>query len=177
MSKRASMVMKQEPKATKRKGVRFTDELVFLDNMKENDIAALDKMLKRVSLQMDISGLNAEGLTPLHQAILDGNEDAVRLLIEHDVDINKKDSDSWTPLHAACACGHTGIVRILLDHGADRRIETDDGELPMDLIEPDDLDTLRVMFADVDDDDHDPDDDDSDAEKDVVATEDVVTHF
>ena len=51
------------------------------------------------------------GLTPLHQAVLEENVDAVRLLIEHGADVNKQDSDSWTPLHAACAEGHTEIVR------------------------------------------------------------------
>ena len=51
------------------------------------------------------------GLTPLHQAVLDGNESAVRLLVAHGAAINKQDDDSWTPLHAACAEGHANIVR------------------------------------------------------------------
>jgi protein phosphatase 1 regulatory subunit 27 len=51
------------------------------------------------------------GLTPLHQAVLDGNESAVRLLVAHGADINKQDDDSWTPLHAACAEGYADIVK------------------------------------------------------------------
>ncbi|OWF34577.1 Protein phosphatase 1 regulatory subunit 27 [Mizuhopecten yessoensis] len=51
------------------------------------------------------------GLTPLHQAVLDGNMMAVRLLIEHGANVNKQDEDSWSPLHAACAEGHADIAK------------------------------------------------------------------
>lgn len=173
MSKRASLVLKQEPKRSKRKGVRFPDELVFLDNIKENDIDALDKMLQRVSLQVDISGLNDEGLTPLHQAVLDGSEEATRLLIAHGANINKQDEDSWTPLHAACANGHANIVKILLDHGADVTIINDDGERPIDLVEPDDHDTICALTDAKDYDDNEGKDDE--ARQNVE--EDTVTHL
>ncbi|KAH3846641.1 protein phosphatase 1 regulatory subunit 27-like [Dreissena polymorpha] len=152
MSRRISMYVKQNPTPapnTKqpRKGVRFPDELVFLDHIKENDVAALDHMLKRASLLVDISALNDVGVTPLHQAVLDGNVAAVRLLISHGADINKQDEDRWTPLHAACANGHSDIVKLLLEHGADKNVRTDDGELPADLIEPDDPVTRRAIRA------------------------------
>lgn len=61
MSRRASLFAKQNPEGKKPKGVRFSDELVFLDNIKENDIKALDHMLRRASLQVDISGINDAG--------------------------------------------------------------------------------------------------------------------
>ncbi len=51
------------------------------------------------------------GMTPLHQAALDGNLMAVRLLVSNGADVNRQDDDTWTPLHAACAEGHTHIVR------------------------------------------------------------------
>jgi ankyrin repeat protein len=43
--------------------------------------------------------------------VLDGNVNAVRLLIEHGADINKQDDDYWTPLHAACAEGYSEIAQ------------------------------------------------------------------
>ena len=55
------------------------------------------------------------GMTPLHQAVLDGNLPAVRLLIRHGADVNKIDEDSWSPLHAACAEGHSEICRSVFD--------------------------------------------------------------
>jgi hypothetical protein len=61
MSRRASLLAKQNPEGKKPKGVRFPDELVFLDNIKENDIGALHHMLRRASLQVDISAINTAG--------------------------------------------------------------------------------------------------------------------
>lgn len=61
MSRRASLFAKQNPDKPRPK-VRFSDELVFLDNIKENDIPALGTMLRRASLQVDISGINDAGL-------------------------------------------------------------------------------------------------------------------
>lgn len=51
------------------------------------------------------------GLTALHQAVLDDNFTAVRLLLKHGAEVNKLDEDGWTPLHAACAEGHSNIAR------------------------------------------------------------------
>ncbi|KAH3846671.1 protein phosphatase 1 regulatory subunit 27-like isoform X1 [Dreissena polymorpha] len=149
MSRKASLFAKQNPEGKKAKGVRFSDELVFLDNIKENDVKALSHMLRRASLQVDISGINDAGLTPLHQAVLDGNEAAVRLLVNHGADVNKQDKDSWTPLHAACAEGHADIVQFLLENGADKNILTEQGERPLDLVDPSDMETIRVMLSNI----------------------------
>lgn len=168
MSRRASLYAKQNPEVKKPKGVRFPDELVFLDNIKENDIHALGHMLRRASLQVDISGINDAGLTPLHQAVLDGNLAAVRLLVAHGADINKQDDDSWTPLHAACAEGYADIVAFLLEKGADKTILTEEGERPLDLVEPTDLETIRVMLGNIQQTDSDQSDDET-LEHDDVA--------
>jgi ankyrin repeat protein len=47
----------------------------------------------------------------VHVAVLDGNVEALRLLMAHGADLNKRDSDSWTPLHTACACGDVEITK------------------------------------------------------------------
>lgn len=70
MSRRASLFAKQNPEKAGPK-VRFPDELVFLDNIKENDIPALSGMLRRASLQMDISGINDAGNPPFYFRFLD----------------------------------------------------------------------------------------------------------
>ncbi len=51
------------------------------------------------------------GMTPLHQAALDGNLSAVKLLVGNGADVNKQDEDTWTALHAACAEGHAEVCR------------------------------------------------------------------
>ncbi|WAR20586.1 hypothetical protein MAR_002424 [Mya arenaria] len=99
MSRRASLFAKQNPEEKKPKCVRFPDELVFLDNIKENDVHALGSMLRRASLQVDISAINDAG-------------------------------------------------GFLLESGADKNILTDEGERPLDLVEPSDLPTIRVMLSD-----------------------------
>lgn len=140
------MYAKQNPGKPR---VRFADELVFNDNVKEQDIPAVEAMLRRSSLQMDINSINSAGLTPLHQAVLDGNIAVTKLLVAHGADVNKQDEDFWTPLHAACAEGHSEIVKFLLTKGADRHIMTDNGERPLDLVEPTDFSTIKVMLEDV----------------------------
>jgi len=69
MSRRASLYAKQNPEKKKAKGVRFPDELVFLDNIKENDVQALGTMLRRASLQVDISGINDAGRIKMHKCV------------------------------------------------------------------------------------------------------------
>ncbi|GFS17838.1 protein phosphatase 1 regulatory subunit 27-like [Elysia marginata] len=143
MSRRASLLAKQEKRKPR---VRFPDELVFLDNIKDNDIQACHSMLRRASVQLDLNGLDTSGLTPLHNAVLEGNLGAVELLVQHGADINKQDADTWTPLHAACANGEADIARFLLSRGARKDIKTADGERPLDLCDARDFAVISVML-------------------------------
>lgn len=58
MSRRASLLAKQNKCKPK---VRFPDELVFLDNIKENDLNAVSTMLRRASLKVNINEINDVG--------------------------------------------------------------------------------------------------------------------
>ncbi|KAI9254280.1 ankyrin repeat-containing domain protein, partial [Sporodiniella umbellata] len=53
----------------------------------------------------------------LHQACLDGCEQATRRCLEQGADVNGKDEKAWTPLHLACAGGKGAIVKILVEQG------------------------------------------------------------
>jgi len=142
MSRRASFFARTHPGVRR---VRFPDEIVFHESIKESDGEAVIRMLRRVSVDIDINRINMSGMTAIHQAVVDNNLVLVRLLHIHGADINKPDSDTWTPLHAAAANGYHTIVSYLLSHGADRRLETEDGETAEDLVEEDDFDTLAVF--------------------------------
>jgi ankyrin repeat protein len=76
-------------------------------------------------------GAKAE-LPPIHQAVLDGNIERVRELL----DGNPTLIESWdevgrTPLRTAAFCGHTDIVRLLLDRGANIEAATTGGWPPL----------------------------------------------
>ena len=57
---------------------------------------------------------NAVGHTPLHAAAYRGNDELVRLLLEHGADVSKVGEDGRTPLMMACMRGHADIIDILL---------------------------------------------------------------
>ncbi|KAF8858008.1 ankyrin repeat protein, partial [Acephala macrosclerotiorum] len=64
--------------------------------------------------------LNAFGLTPLHIAVLFGQEAIVKLAIEYGLDLNVPDESHGTLLHTAAFCNNRNICELLLNAGADR---------------------------------------------------------
>lgn len=143
MSRRASFFAKLHPGVLR---VRFPDEVVFDESIKESDGEAIIAMLRRASLDIDINRINMAGMTALHQAVLDENIVVIRLLLIHGANINKRDQDSWTSLHAASANGNATIVKYLLSQGADRDLLTDEGETAADLVDPEDTEVLDVLL-------------------------------
>ena len=65
MSRRASLFAKENP-GSKRPQVSFPDELVFLDNIKENDMEATYNMLRRASVTIDINALGDAGRSHIY---------------------------------------------------------------------------------------------------------------
>lgn len=61
---------------------------------------------------------NEQGMTPLHRAVLVGNRDTVRALLEAGAQPNAANANGEPLLHAAVFAG-TDILRDLLDAGAD----------------------------------------------------------
>jgi len=143
MSRRASVFARLNPG---KRRVRFPDEVMFEESIKESDGDAIMTMLRRASVDIDVDRINMSGMTALHQAVLDDNLVMVRLLIHHGAKINKKDEDCWTPLHAAAANGLHHIAKYLISQGADKGALTDEGEKAVDLVDPDDYKTMAVLL-------------------------------
>ena len=67
MSRRASFIARQHPGQRR---VRFPDEIVFDECIKEADGDTVLNMLRRASMQIDVNRINTAGMTALHQVCL-----------------------------------------------------------------------------------------------------------
>lgn len=79
---------------------------------------------------------NSVGQCPLHQAVLKGRVDLVKLLVERGADVNAQVAKQWvweddTPLMIAVEKENVQIVKALLKAGADPTIRGDYGWLPV----------------------------------------------
>ena len=65
-----------------------------------------------------IKHVESQLLTALIGAGVNGNVNAVKLLLDKGVPVNSQNKDGWTALMAASQHGHIDVVRMLLDKGA-----------------------------------------------------------
>ncbi|KAM9537526.1 protein phosphatase 1 regulatory subunit 27 isoform 1-T1 [Guaruba guarouba] len=101
-----------------------------------------------ISSSLDLSCLpQCRGMAALHEAVLTGNLDCVKLLVKYGADIHQRDENGWTPLHMACSDGHADIARYLISLGASPEATTDSGEKPSDLIDPEYQDLVELFGA------------------------------
>ncbi|MFC4304143.1 ankyrin repeat domain-containing protein [Cohnella boryungensis] len=69
-----------------------------------------------------VDSYSADGFTPLGLASHFGNEETVKLLLEHGADIDARGRDGSLnnmAIHAAIGGNHEHIVKLLIEHGAD----------------------------------------------------------
>ncbi|WP_428771058.1 ankyrin repeat domain-containing protein [Treponema sp. HNW] len=78
-----------------------------------------------------------DGQSPLHFAVISGENSIVRFLLEQGVSINAKDISGSTPLHEAVRYGRADIAALLLDAGADINARDSIGKTPLLIITPD----------------------------------------
>lgn len=58
-----------------------------------------------------VTALVYAGMAAIHEAVLSGNLECVKLLIQYGADIHQRDEEGWTPLHMACSDGFPHIAR------------------------------------------------------------------
>uniref|UniRef100_A0A1I7U5H4 ANK_REP_REGION domain-containing protein n=1 Tax=Caenorhabditis tropicalis TaxID=1561998 RepID=A0A1I7U5H4_9PELO len=114
----------------KRPKVQFQDSDIFLSACMSGDEEEVEELLLKGA---DINTCTVDGLTALHQSVIDSKPEMVRFLCEKGADVNAQDNEGWTPLHAAACCGNVSIVRYLCQHGADLSVVNSDKELALDL--------------------------------------------
>ncbi|CAI4229229.1 unnamed protein product [Auanema sp. JU1783] len=126
-----SSEMNGEPVLRRKKPrVQFQDSDIFLSACMSGDEDEVEDLLEKGA---DINTSTVDGLTALHQSVIDSKPEMVRFLCEKGADVNAQDNEGWTPLHAAACCGNLAIVKYLCQNGADMAIINSDKELALDL--------------------------------------------
>ncbi|XP_023940015.2 ankyrin repeat domain-containing protein 12 [Bicyclus anynana] len=74
---------------------------------------------------------DADGLTPLHLAVVHGNVPLVQTLLAAGADVNAKDNEQHTVVHWATVCGEVGALRAVLAAGADAATSDQHGGFPL----------------------------------------------
>ncbi|KAM9780487.1 protein phosphatase 1 regulatory subunit 27 [Neosynchiropus ocellatus] len=153
------------PVAPARRTVHFPNDIVFQDIVRRGDLEQIGRFMRARKVRVDAlfhsgerrtaarprsAGLTAcslAGMAALHEAVLTGNLEVVKLLVKYGADVHQRDEDGWTPLHMACSDGYPEIASYLLTMGASTEVENESGEKPADLIDPDCKDLAKLFEA------------------------------
>jgi uncharacterized protein len=76
-------------------------------------------------------GVDDYGRTPLHQAVIAGDFNALIKLLDSGSEKNTQDDNGWTALHFATQNRHSTIVMELLKRGADSNLVDSHGNSPL----------------------------------------------
>ncbi|KAG8429871.1 hypothetical protein GDO86_014025 [Hymenochirus boettgeri] len=125
------------------RSVRFPNDILFLDHIRQGDLEQVGRFIRARKVTMDTIYLS--GMAALHEAVLSGNLECVKLLVKYGADIDQRDENGWTPLHMACSDGHPHIARYLLSLGAQADAVNCDGEKPCQLIDSDCEELLQLF--------------------------------
>ena len=74
---------------------------------------------------------NADGMTPLNLAAINGNYDIVKELLIRNADIHIGDLDNSQPIHLAAISGNVEIAELLIASGADVNEQDENGATPL----------------------------------------------
>ncbi|XP_037621784.1 protein phosphatase 1 regulatory subunit 27b [Sebastes umbrosus] len=125
------------------RSVHFPNDILFQDYIRHGELERIGLFIRARRVSLDT--IYNSGMAAIHEAVLSGNLECVKLLVHHGADIHQRDEDGWTPLHMACSDGFPHIARYLLSLGADRELENDCGEKPTDLIDLDNKELLELF--------------------------------
>lgn len=117
-----------------RRTVHFPNDIVFQDIVRRGDLEQIGRFMRARKVRVDT--LFHSGMAALHEAVLTGNLEVVKLLVKYGADVHQRDEDGWTPLHMACSDSYPEIASYLLKLGASTEVENESGEKPADLIDP-----------------------------------------
>ncbi|XP_060774910.1 protein phosphatase 1 regulatory subunit 12C [Neoarius graeffei] len=140
----------------RRRHVRFERTAEFLAVCASGDTEEAKEMLNEVRVISDgdktsgedvVNCSNADGITALHQACIDGSIEVVAFLLSRGANVNQVDNEGWTPLHVAASCGNTEIAEYLLQEGACLSLVNCDGDVPLDIAEDEAMEALLQEYT------------------------------
>ncbi|KAM3598018.1 uncharacterized protein V6R79_012386 [Siganus canaliculatus] len=131
------------PVTPAKRTVHFPNDIIFQDIVRRGDMEQIGRFMRARKVRVD--ALFHSGMAALHEAVLTGNLDVVKLLVKYGADVHQRDEDGWTPLHMACSDGFPEIAKYLLSMGASTEAENESGEKPADLIDPDCKELVKMF--------------------------------
>ncbi|XP_063001015.1 notch-regulated ankyrin repeat-containing protein [Elgaria multicarinata webbii] len=88
---------------------------VFQEAVRQGNTRQLQALLQNMtSCEFNVNSFGPEGQTALHQSVIDGNLELVKLLVKFGADIRLANRDGWSALHIAAFGGHQDIVLYLI---------------------------------------------------------------
>ncbi|CAK6433444.1 unnamed protein product [Pipistrellus nathusii] len=88
---------------------------VFQEAVRRGNTQELQSLLQNMtSCEFNVNSFGPEGQTALHQSVIDGNLELVKLLVKFGADIRLANRDGWSALHIAAFGGHQDIALYLI---------------------------------------------------------------
>ena len=94
-----------------------TQQRVFYEAVCSGDTNALQRLLQAMpSCENNVNSFGPEGQTALHQSVIEGNLELVKLLVKFGADTRLANRDGWSALHMAAFSGHQDIMLYLISN-------------------------------------------------------------
>ncbi|KAK3538529.1 hypothetical protein QTP86_006693 [Hemibagrus guttatus] len=88
---------------------------VFQEALRKGNTAELHSLLRGMTnCEFNVNSFGPEGQTALHQSVIDGNLELVKLLVKFGADVRLANRDGWSALHMAAFGGHQDIALYLI---------------------------------------------------------------
>ncbi|XP_055256673.1 notch-regulated ankyrin repeat-containing protein [Moschus berezovskii] len=88
---------------------------IFQEAVRKGNTQELQSLLQNMTnCEFNVNSFGPEGQTALHQSVIDGNLELVKLLVKFGADIRLANRDGWSALHIAAFGGHQDIVLYLI---------------------------------------------------------------
>lgn len=88
---------------------------IFQEAVRKGNTQELQSLLQSMtSCEFNVNSFGPEGQTALHQSVIDGNLELVKLLVKFGADVRLANRDGWSALHIAAFGGRQDIALYLI---------------------------------------------------------------